>query len=224
MPRIQFSLRFFLVGCVIFGIALALAIRSLQSHQRFQGAISGVFKNSATGGGYSFSLTGYLNHRNEPVAFILWVIGDEVPKINFSYGYSTDEGGTLIVDGAKVEPAAAPWLFVGGPYGHTMKLELNEAETKQLLSCRGSKQAKQIIYQFWHDVVEARIYQSDGTVSNGQRDGKWVFRLRNGDKYMEGNYRKGERHGPWVKYYSNGNIRAQLILRRWQSVRHVDLL
>jgi hypothetical protein len=203
-------LRLFLIGCVIIGIAVALLIRSFQSHLRYQESISGVWNNSASGDGYAFNLIGYLNHRDQPVAFILWVIEDEVPQISFSYGYDANVGGTLTVEGEKLEPADSPWLFVGGPYGHTMKLELNEAETKQLLACRASNKAKQRIYQFWHDVVEARIYQTEGKSRDGRREGKWVFRLHNGDKYMEGNYQNGERDGPWIKYYPGGNLRAQL--------------
>lgn len=40
---------------------------------------------------------------------------------------------------------------------------------------------------------------------DGQLDGPWVERHRDGRKAIEGRYRGGEKHGPWTWWYEDGS-------------------
>ena len=218
MKRHQFGLRFFLIGCLIAGVLLSLMIRFLLDVQRFNSSIEGVYDNARHVSGLGYDLTSYLNHRDEPVAYVLRVSRDDVDRMSTSYGYDRNEGGILAVDGQKVVPGDSVWLFVNGPYGHTNRIELTDREAQKLMPVYTRGTPKLDVLQFWRDFVEPKIYKLSGRSVKGQREGPWEFRLNNGALYLEGSYKNGARDGRWVKHYPNGKIRLVLQYDKGQPV------
>ena len=42
-----------------------------------------------------------------------------------------------------------------------------------------------------------------GSYFNGDKDGQWIYRSKNGDVIKEENWDKGKRHGQWTEWYAN---------------------
>ena len=49
------------------------------------------------------------------------------------------------------------------------------------------------------------IYQYD---LNGERMGVWTWHFPNGEKELEGLYRRGKRHGVWTEWWKNGKVKS----------------
>lgn len=214
-PRFRFSLRRFLLVCACMGVVLALLIRAFVAHNDFQKSISRV---GHTSGFCGFNLSHdivnvgfYDNHQGEPVAVLLCVydFDCEIPEMTHKYRYDLSRGGVLVVDGNRVIPTGTPRMFVNGPYGHTVELSLDGDQASKLFAvAKGNVFAWR---EYWQKHVEPRLYDLDGASYGALRDGLWTYRLKNGAKYMDANYKLGERDGPWTTYYPNGTVRA----RRW---------
>lgn len=210
--RFRFSLRTLFIGCTVAAIVVAIVVSQYRAYDRWQRSIS---KVGGSGGFGSFNasfdtvtLRSFRDHQDRPVAGILLVYdacSPNVPAIAHDYHY-TRRGGILLVDGELVDPAQGPFLFVNGPYGHTIRLATTDRELGPLFDRKGTARSK---LDFWQQCVEPRIYKLSGMNVAGKRDGLWVYRLADNRLYMEANYRQGERHGDWTTYYPDGQVQTR---------------
>jgi hypothetical protein len=211
--QFRFSLRTLFIGCTIAAVLVAIVVSQYRAYDRWQRSICKV------GGRLGFqsfnasfnwiALRTFHDHQDRPVAGILQVYdaySPNVPALMQDYRYA-NRGGILSIDGERVDPAGGPFLFVNGPYGHTVRLATTERELAALFD--SNQRTIRPTFDFWQQCVEPRIYKLSGSSVGGKRDGLWVYRLTDNRLYMEANYRQGERHGDWTTYYPDGKVQTR---------------
>jgi antitoxin component YwqK of YwqJK toxin-antitoxin module len=77
------------------------------------------------------------------------------------------------------------------------------------------------------DYYDVDLVHVESTWRDGQLDGPWVERHRDGRKAMEGRYRGGEKHGQWTWWYESGTVEEEVsfdmgrrhgpFVQRWRS-------
>jgi hypothetical protein len=198
------------------GLILALIISGYRAHDRWAHSIRRVGSTGGFGGFNAtfdtYQLTYYQDQRGRPVAYAIFLYDPYDPNIPATarhYRYDSWQGGILKVDGDRVDPMAGPALFVNGAYGYTAQFDLNEADVSTLEAIVANSKRHDLLFQFWRDHVEPRLFKIKGTTAAGQRDGPWNYRLQDGSLYLEANYQKGERHGDWTTYYPGGSVQCR---------------
>lgn len=190
-------------------------------YQEFQASICTVhngvgFWHSSESFNY-MQTTFFKDQQRRPVAYILSVYDDfdpNLPTLRYSYHYDQWRGGILEVDGVPLRRSTAATLFVSGPYGATVKIDLTQAEAIDLFGRTETKQLR----EFWNDFVEPRIYKVHGEKVSSQREGTWTFDLPTGERYLEANFTNGKRDGAWTVYYPNGNIQTRKQFQNGQAI------
>lgn len=200
------------ISLAIIVTLLAATAEIVHRYQEFQASIRRVHTN----GGYwhksdSFNhiqAKYFTDQQKRPVAYILLVYDDfdpNVPAIRHSYRYDRWRGGMLEVDGVPLRRSSAATLFVNGPFGATVRIDLDESEAKDLFERTSVDQLR----EFWNDFVEPRVYNARGETVAGLREGSWVYDLPTGERYLEGNFTNGQRDGSWTVFYPNGDVQVR---------------
>lgn len=204
-------LRFGLASTFVVLAVAAFIFALVGKHVNFQKTISrvgGVQGFCGYNGSHDLVLTEYYDdHRDRPVALVFCVFDafdPDVPAIRRDYLYDSNRGGQLEVDGNPVSPHSHPRLFVNGPFGYTVAFKLDEAELRGLKAERSTFKLR----EYWRTKIEPRLYDTVGNMSGGLRHGPWTYRLIDGPKYLDANYKLGERDGVWTNYYPDGTIRT----------------
>jgi hypothetical protein len=122
-----------------------------------------------------------------------------MPEFSFKYTWYLDDGGHLIVNGARIQYTRPKRLLALNPFGEMQEIELNDAETQIVTS-----DSKNI----WDSVALPRLYHFTGETENGRRVGTWTCCDADGKKAHEGDNAVGKRNGEWTYFYPSGSIRA----------------
>lgn len=199
------------------GLAVVLAVlvgitESFRRHQQFHASIRTVHRVSSIVASIEYlnyvQATFFKDQLKRPVACMLCMYDDfdpNLPTMRHSYYYDRLCGGILNVEGVPFRRSTPAALFVNGPYGATVRIDLNQSEADDLFGRTKTNQ----LQVFWKDFVEPRIYNARGETQSGFREGTWAFDLPTGERYLEGNFSKGKRDGTWTVYYPNGKTQTR---------------
>lgn len=212
--------RLWICVAVVFGL-LVVTTECVRHSREFQASIC---KVGGGGGGCqhlnaSFNYvhtTFFKDHQNRPVAYILCVYDDfdpNLPRLQHTYRYDGWRGGILHIDGVPFRRTTGIPLFVNGPFGVTLRIELTQDEATDLF---GRTKADDL-RDFWIEFVEPRIYRANGAKVADLREGTWTFELPTGERYLEANFTHGRRDGNWTTYYPNGNIQTHKYFQNGQA-------
>jgi hypothetical protein len=202
--KLRFSLRSFLIFCLVASLLTGFVISRYLSHDRWLNSIDvHHIDNPAVhnwGKSHDFiSFQRELSYRGQPICYRLFVydfFDPNVPASKLEVRHSSWEGEMLTIDDELVNPANGPFLYVNGAYGYTVKIHLEPGDLEALEALWSSRHlSPQPLLDYWRTEVEPRLYKLTGNSINGQRDGKWTYELWNGSLYLEAEYRLGDREG-----------------------------
>jgi hypothetical protein len=122
-----------------------------------------------------------------------------MPDLTYEHSYSLEDGGKLIVNGTPIEYSPEKRILALNPFGQMEEITLSESEAQVVAT-----DSKRI----WESVVVPRLYQFQGLLDNGRRNGTWICLDKSGKKAFEGDYADGKRGGQWTYFYPSGEVRA----------------
>jgi hypothetical protein len=216
-PKFQFSLRTFLLACLIAGLLTSFAVSRYLAHDHWLRSIRQNYINSGfqgfNGTQDRVDIESFYDQKGRLVssAFLVYDAFDpNIPAITKKLRFSYWQGGILEVDGRQVNPLSGPTLFVNGAYGHTARIPMSAADVNALENARRqSTKSLPRLLAHWRTEIEPRLYKLTGQYSGDKRDGKWTYHLWDGRLYLEAEYKGGERHGEWISHYPDGAVQCR---------------
>lgn len=158
----------------------------------------------------------YADGRDELVVGMLWRAREfGLVPLNYTYKYKwdTEREGRLSIDGAWVDQADRPQLWVNGPYGKMVRVDLTEDDKDRLRAFhQGQTRAtygEEALESLWMVIVEPKLYRFEGQFVDGKKHGPWTVHLADGTRYMQGSYDMGKRTGHWTVWYPDGTVCAE---------------